>query len=215
MGRLLYIIFKIVLIVILPFIILIRGSVYIHSNYEYPAMLSLIGGIVITSIVLVLYFSVFYGIFAKRVGDLGSFKRRGLIALLIVAGYTMHGLFFISTKNVKSVELKKELNELHPLLRIAVSTIIKIDSDLIITDASRVSEDYRRMGLKNKASSLHYRQKDGYAYAMDLRTNSRHEVRNFLLKTYFNLMGFNTLRHGGTGDHLHISLRCHYRPGSI
>ena len=215
MGRLFYIIFKILLIIILPFIILIRGSVYIHEQYDPGGYPSMIGGVIITSVLLVLYFTVFYGVFARRVGDLGSFKRRWVIAMLILTGYTIHGLFFISTNNVKSSTLKDELSDLHPLLRISVSTVIMIDKDLIITDASRIPEDYRKMGLPSKSSSLHYRQKDGYSYAMDLRTNSRHEFRNTLLKGYFWAMGFNTLRHGGTGDHLHISLKCHHRPGSI
>ncbi|NNF36476.1 MAG: hypothetical protein HKN68_20405 [Saprospiraceae bacterium] len=215
MGKILYILFKIILITILPFIILIRGSVYIHEHYDPGGMFSLIGGVIITSIVLVLYFTVFYGIIAKKVGDLGSFKRRWVIAMLILGGYTIHGLFFISTSNVKSSNLKEELSDLHPLLRISVSTIIMLDKDLIITDASRMPEDYRKMGLPSKSSSLHFKQKDGYAYAMDLRTNTRHEFRNALLKGYFWAMGFNTLRHGGTGDHLHISLKCHYRPRSI
>ena len=215
MRRLIYIIFKIILLTVLPFLILIRGSVYIHDNYSPGPYLSLIGGAGLTILVLVIYFTFFYGIVANKVGDIGSFKRRGVIALLIVAGYCAHGLFFISSKNIKSPALKKELSDLHPLVRIAVSTIAIIDKDLIITDASRVPEDYRRMGLPTKSSSLHYRQQDNYAYAMDLRTNSRNEFRNFLLKSYFGLMGFNTLRHGGTGDHLHISLPCHFRPGSI
>ena len=203
------------MIIVLPFIILIRGSVYLHETYDYGGYFSLIGGIIITSVILVLYFTVFYGMIAKKVGDLGSFKRRWIIALLILVGYAIHGLFFISTNNIKSSALKSEIIDLHPILRIGVSTIIMLDKDLIITDASRMPEDYRKMGLPSKVSSLHYKQKDGSAYAMDLRTNKRHELRNFLLKSYFNLMGFNTLRHGGTGDHLHISIKCHYRPGSI
>lgn len=215
MGKIFYILFKVILITILPFIILIRGSVYIHEHYNPGGMLSLVGGVIITSVVLVLYFTVFYGIIAKKVGDLGSFKRRWVIAMLILGGYTIHGLFFISSSNVKSSNLKKELNDLHPLLRMSVSTIIILDKDLIITDASRMPEDYKKMGLPSKSSSLHYKQKDGYAYAMDLRTSTRHEFRNFLLKGYFWAMGFNTLRHGGTGDHLHVSLKCHYRPQSI
>jgi hypothetical protein len=90
-----------------------------------------------------------------------------------------------------------------------------IDENLVITDASRVPEDYKKMGLPTNKSSLHYKQKDGYAYALDLRTNGRYEIRNFLIKSYFYFMGFNTLRHVGTDDHLHISLPCHYKKGGI
>ncbi len=50
---------------------------------------------------------------------------------------------------------------------------------------------------------------------MDLRTNDRQEWRNQILELYFNLMGFNTLRHVGTADHLHVSLSPHDLPGAI
>jgi len=70
------------------------------------------------------------------------------------------------------------------------------------------------MGLKSKNHSLHYRQSNGYAHAMDLRTNGRSEVRNFMTQTFFRLMGFKTLRHIGTADHLHVSLVSHDRPNA-
>ena len=76
-------------------------------------------------------------------------------------------------------------------------------------------EDYRKMGLPTKGHSLHYHKSNGYAHAVDLRTNNHSEIRNFALKMYFKLMGFNTLRHVGTGDHLHISLNSKDVPGAI
>jgi hypothetical protein len=79
----------------------------------------------------------------------------------------------------------------------------------------RVAEDYRRMGLPSNTTSLHYQQKDGYAYAVDIRTNDRSMVRNTLMKVYFNLMGFRSLRHSGSDDHLHISLYCPFLPRSF
>ena len=124
-------------------------------------------------------------------------------------------MFFISSDNIKSEGLRKEINELHPILRMGVSTFVLMDGDLIITDASRVPEDYNKMGLKTIKNSLHYKQKDGYAYAIDLRTTRRSEWRNQAMTIYFKLLGFNTLRHTGTGDHLHVSLNCHYRKGAI
>lgn len=215
MKRLIFLLSKILLFLILPFIILIRGSVFIHEKYEYLPFVSLLGGIIITTLLLLLYFTIIYAFVFRSLGSGETLKRTAIAAFLVVGSYCLHGLFFISSKNVKSSQLKREMTDLHPILRIAVSTIILIDKDLIITDASRVPEDYRKMGLPTKSSSLHYRQKDGYAYALDLRTNTRTEIRNFFLKSYFWIMGFNTLRHSGTGDHLHISLSCKYRPGSI
>lgn len=130
-------------------------------------------------------------------------------------GFAAHGLFFLSSKNAKQSQVKQEFVSLHPILRIAVSTLIWFDQDLVMTDAKRAPEDYKRMGLKTAKHSLHYPQKDGYVYAMDLRTNYRAEWQNKLTQLYFRIMGFNTLRHGGTADHLHISLSCKYKPGGI
>jgi hypothetical protein len=43
-------------------------------------------------------------------------------------------------------------------------------------------------------------------HAVDLRTIGRAEWKNVLLNWYFRSMGFRTLRHVGTADHLHVSL---------
>ena len=130
-------------------------------------------------------------------------------------GYALHGILFFSDANAKSKTVQKEFTSLHPILRLSTSTILYLDNELIMTDANRVPEDYQKMGLKSKKRSLHYKQSNGYVHAMDIRTNGRSEIRNFLLKTYFQLMGFNVLRHGGTGDHLHVSLKSFDSPGAI
>jgi len=56
---------------------------------------------------------------------------------------------------------------------------------------------------------LHYPQPDGYVHAIDLRTAGRGFVRNRLVQAYFWSMGFVTLRHVGTADHLHVELPVH------
>jgi hypothetical protein len=86
-----------------------------------------------------------------------------------------------------------------------------LDKKAIVTDASRVPEGYHKMGLKSKTHSLHYIQEDGYVYAIDLRTKGRSEIRNTFLKMYFYIMGFKSMRHVGTADHLHISMPCRFR----
>lgn len=96
-----------------------------------------------------------------------------------------------------------------------MSTLVYIDHDLIITDASRTPEDYKKMGLPKKNTSLHYKQAStNYSHAVDIRTNGRSEVKNFLVKKYFDFLGFRTLRHVGTGDHLHVSLKSHDFPNA-
>ena len=81
-----------------------------------------------------------------------------------------------------------------------------LDRDLVITDVARRPSDYVRMGLPVNHGSLHLVPPDGYVRAVDLRTTGRAWVRNVLTVAYFNLMGFDTLRHVGTADHLHVSL---------
>ena len=78
--------------------------------------------------------------------------------------------------------------------------------DLVITDASRTAVDYLRMGLPVFDGTLHYPQRDGWVHAVDLRTNGRNPVVNWLVEGYFRAMGFRTLRHVGTADHLHVEL---------
>ena len=212
MGIILKII-RVVLIIVLPFIFLLRGSAFIHNRYDLGPWLSLGGGAAFTAFLLFIYMTFIYRRFTKKFGDSDNQKRRSLFALALVALYCGYGLFFISSDNFKNPALKSEITDLHPILRMGLSTFILMDKDMIITDASRVPEDYRKMGLKTAKSSLHYRQKDGYAYALDLRTNNRHEFRNWMMSAYFKVLGFNTLRHVGTDDHLHVSLKCHYRRG--
>jgi len=95
---------------------------------------------------------------------------------------------------------------LHPLLRVALSTLILADRDLVVTDLARSPEAYAGMGLAPNDGSLHYVQRDGYTHAADLRTAGRSELKNALVRVSFWSMGFATLRHMGTGDHLHVEL---------
>ena len=216
MKKLLYNIFRIILLITLPFIFLVRGSVFLNENYDIGPWLSLAGGMIATAFLLFIYFTFLYGKLTGRFGDRDNLMRRSALSLVLVVAYAIYGLIFISGNNTKSSEVQKEYTELHPILRLGISTIVFADKDLIVTDASRVKEDYRKMGLKTKSKSLHYRQKSsGFVHAVDIRTLRRSEFRNFLLKTYFSAMGFNTLRHGGTADHLHISIDSRDSPGAI
>jgi hypothetical protein len=62
------------------------------------------------------------------------------------------------------------------------------------------------MGLSVNPNSLHYRQQNGYVHAVDLRTRDQSMIRNYLLQFSLEMMGFETLRHVGTADHLHVAL---------
>ena len=195
------------MVLILPFVALIRGAIFVHHRYDNGPWISLAGGALLTVLILFIYMTVIHGMFSSTLGSVRAFKRRFYVAVLMLAGYCIHALFFISSSNLKNQSLQSELRQLHPIVRVAVSTVIMIDPSLVITDASRSQSDYRDMGLPVNERSLHFPQKDGYAYAIDLRTRDRSALRNVLLQNYFRLMGFKTLHHGGTGPHLHISLK--------
>ena len=212
MFRILRILLFTVALAILPFILLIRISVFVHVRYELSAYPCLFIGMISTTVVLFIYFSILHGFLTGTIGNYAGIKRRSIIAFLVVFLYGAHALFFFSSSNVKSQNLRAEYLQMHPLLRLSTSTLAHIDSKLILTDAERIPEDYKKMGLPTKGTSLHYKQKDGYVYALDLRVNDRSEARNFLMTAYFRLMGFKTLRHLGTADHLHVSLHNHELP---
>ena len=205
---------QIFIIIVLPFVLLVRGSVYLHITYGQHAYISLLGGILLTSLLLATYVYYFKARISRNYKDMVGFKNSLRISLLAGICYSTYGLFFLPLIHFQSPHLKKEIRQVHPLMRIAVSVIVLVDKELIITDASRTPADYREMGLPVKEKSLHYRQKDGFAYAIDIHTRSRNWRSNLLVKSYFRLMGFKVLRHGGTGDHFHISLYCHYSPYS-
>lgn len=198
----------------MPFILLIRGSVYLHEYHHFLPSLALFGGLALTFVILLVYVTFFYGRVFGHSGRSGSFKRRSVLLGIVLISYAGYGLLYISGKNAKTSGVAKEFRTLHPILRMGVSTILLFDRGLVITDANRLPEDYRKMGLPSKSHSLHYRQSSGYVHALDIRTGGRSGVRNFLLKWYFRGMGFNVLRHVGTEDHLHISLLSHDRPNS-
>lgn len=207
-------IFRTIFLIVLPFIVLLRGTILLHNYMDWGTWPSLAGGVVITAIILFVYMTFVYGRLTGKFGDKDNIKRRALFAFLVVLGFSLQGIIYASNKNMKSAEIKKEYSELHPFLKLAVSTIVLIDDELIVTSGSRVPEDYEKMGLTKRGQSLHYKQEDGYSYALDLRTNDRSNIRNQALAVYFGAMGFRVLRHVGTADHLHISMKCKYHPGA-
>jgi len=186
-----------------PFVLLLRGGLHAHGTWGWGPWPAVLAGVifgagalgVLTWIVLLV---------AGMPGAVRRFLSRG--ALLLGVAYAGYGLVYVAARNAKGPEVRSEYGSLHPLLRLASTTLFLVDDGAVVTDASRVPADYRAMGLTPRESSLHFRQDDGYVHALDLRTSGRHEWRNRLVSGAFRLMGFRTLRHSGTADHLHISL---------
>lgn len=206
MFKVLSYLFQFLFFLLLPFFILMRVGIFVSGKYGLNPYVALTIGAAATAILLFLYFTYWYGLITGRTGRGNTLIRRWFLVALTLGGICGHMLFFSQQDNFKSKEVKAEFYSLHPILRIGVSSLVYFDQESVVTDMERKRSDYEKMGLSINEQSLHYPQKDGFVHAVDLRTNNRSFARNWLVKGYFWLMGFRTLRHTGTADHLHISL---------
>jgi len=191
---------------VLPFVVLVRGSAYLYANRGWPTWLALAGAAAATLVLVAWYGTWLTRRFTGRVRFASVVK---WVALPLVLGYGTHGLVFLSSAHAADERVRAEFRATHPLLRVALSTLILARQDLLITDLARVPADYPRMGLPVNDRTLHYRQGDGWVHAVDLQTGGRSEIVNRFVEIYFRAMGFRTLRHVGTADHLHVELRMH------
>jgi hypothetical protein len=188
---------------ILPFFLLIKTSIYLNIQQGLNSWVSLIGGMGATIIILLFYIVLLFRKVENR-KLLMKFSLGGVAVL--VGGFCLYALLYLSSVNAKSDSVKEVYRSLHPILRVAVATTTLAEGDLVITDIKRAAKDYVKIGLPVNQSSLHFPQEDGFVHAVDLRTKGHSEIRNVLLSYSLKLMGFHTLRHVGTADHLHISL---------
>lgn len=124
MGKFIYNLFKIVLLLVLPFILLVRGAVFLHEHHTGSPWLALLGGMMMAAVVLFVYLSFAYGKLTGKLGDSDNLMRRSALALVLVIGYGVYGLVFISGANTKHDEVRREYTSLHPVLRVAISTIV-------------------------------------------------------------------------------------------
>lgn len=188
---------------IIPFIVLVRTSVYTYQTYQLNGWLALSAGILATILLLIGY-AVFLAYRSGKGIRMHKYFVRGIIGL--VMAYTLYGVFYYSSLNTKTDEVQSYYRSLHPIMRVALTTITLANSDLIVTDIRREAEDYTRMGLPENQESLHYVQGDGYVHAVDLRTIGRSEIENVLTRAAFYVVGLSSIRHVGTADHLHVYL---------
>jgi hypothetical protein len=193
---------KALALVALPFLVYVRASVYLYRHGARPWIAILVSAILTVGIV-----SGFVILIARR------FRRRAGVptvvkwaAFPVVFTWCIYAAFYLSRVNVKSDAVRAYYSAVNPILRVALSTIALVDPDLVVTDMGRVRANYRRMGLPVNDRTKHYRQRDGWVHAVDLRTRGRGEIRNRVVQLYFWSMGFSTLRHVGTADHLHVQL---------
>jgi hypothetical protein len=188
---------------VLPFVLLVGGAVLLYQSWGVGTWPSLLLALLATVGLLSLYAQA-AGRRLRARRNVREWLVRGSAG--VAAAYVVYALLFIASSNVKSPEVRTEYRALHPLLRVASSALILLDPASVVTDAARSGGDYARMGLPPEEASLHFRQRDGYVHALDLRTGGRSALRNVTIQLGFRALGFNTLRHGGTADHLHVSL---------
>lgn len=184
----------------LPFLSVIRISTYLYTHENQPTYVSLLGAAFVGACVLVFVINRAFKLFKM------SFRNSLIASFVVMLGFVGYTTFVFSESNAKDGSVKSEFYALHPILRLAIGGLVIVDRNLVVTDMKRSVSDYDRMGLKRNPNSLHRIQKTGYAHAVDLRTNGRLFVRNWVMQLYFWMVGFDTLRHGGTGDHLHVSI---------
>ena len=194
---------KVLLVVALPFLVMVKVAVLLYTGYGMPTALALAAGTICTAAVITVYAAWIWHRVAGHV-RLALVARR--VALPFALAYSVYALVYFSSAHAKSDQVRAYYGSLHPLLRVALSTLILIDRDMVVTDLTRRPQDYTLMRLPPNDGSLHYIQSDGYAHAADLRTAGRCWVKNRLVQLYFWGMGFGTLRHTGTADHLHVEL---------
>lgn len=190
-------------VIALPFVVLVRGAVLLYTSAHWPSSLALLAsGAAMIGVVAL------YGALASR--RLTGQARFGWIArwvaLPLVAGFLVRGLIYLDRSHAQSESIRAEYRDTHPLLRLALATLDLADDRLVVTDMTRTAADYPRMGLPVNANTLHGVQRDGWVHAVDIHTAGRGFVANLLVQGYFELMGFRTLRHVGTADHLHVEL---------
>jgi hypothetical protein len=200
---------RVFIVVTAPFVMLIRGAVWLYQRHGLPTWLALLVSGAATLTLLTVYGALIMRRLARpaRVGRVAKW-----VAAPLVVCYCGFALLHLARENAKTDAVHAVYSATHPLLRLAVSTLILADRNTVITDLTRTPDDYRRMGLPLNRGSLHYRQVDGWVHAVDLRT-TRNGVRDILVEWYFRALGFDTLRHVGTGDHLHVSLPMPRAPG--
>jgi len=194
----------IAILAVLPFALLIRGGVFAYQEWSLGTWPALLLSATASALVLGLYA---WGVSRRLGAGVGTRKLFIRAAMAVGIAYVGYALVFIASENVKSDDVQAEYATIHPLLRIASSALILVDPASVITDAGRTAEDYWLMGLPPNEASLHFEQESGFVHALDLRTNGRAEWRNRAVELGFWALGFHSLRHVGTADHLHLSLR--------
>ena len=94
MATFLFTLLRLVFFLVFPFILLIRGSVYFHTHYDWLPWLSVLGGGVVTAIILVIYMVFLRGSLTGKMSSAKAVKFKVFFAIFLVLGYSAHALFY-------------------------------------------------------------------------------------------------------------------------
>ena len=186
-----------------PFLVLVRGSTYAYQGMGWGTWPSIGLGVFGTMVVFSAYAT---WLWKRSTGECRLPRIARRMVIVVVAGYGLYGLLYLSTGNAESPALENYYTSLNPIMRIGTGPLLLVDRDARVTDLAHTAEDYLRMGLPVREASLHFKLGDRYVRAMDLRTAGRSPRRNRFTAAYLRFMGFRSLHHVDSADHLHLSL---------
>lgn len=188
--------------VLTALIVSVRVQLAILQRYPLADWPAVVCGLLVAGVVLAITVAL-----AIRLRS----PRRGLVllvalpVLLLSAGCL--SVTHFPRAGFKSDELRSEWYRLHPTMRVSLWIARLGAGELVLTDVTRNADDYADMGLDEPSWSRHFfSPRDGYAHAIDLRVRDAGALQNWARQGVFLALGLNADRHGGTADHLHVSL---------
>jgi len=114
-----------VVLAVLPFAVLIRGGVFAYREWALGTWPALALAVTVTTLLLAGY----AWAFSRKVGA-GKGMRwvltRGAIAIAVA--YSGYALVYVASANVKSEDIQAQYTAIHPLLRVAASSLIRVPS---------------------------------------------------------------------------------------
>ena len=183
-------------------IVLVRVQLAMIGRYPTADWPAVVAGLLAGGVVLALSSGI-----ALRLRS----PRRALILLvalpLVLLAAGCPSVTHFPRANFKTDDLRVEWYRLHPTLRVSLWIARLGEGDLVLTDVSREPSDYVQMGLSTPSWSRHFfSPRDGYVHAMDVRVTDAGDLRNWARQGVFLALGLRADRHGGTADHLHVSM---------
>jgi len=123
---------------VLPFAALVRVSVFLYVHDGYAVWPALAAGVACMVGLVTAYAA---WAWRRLTGQLRLRVIARRLALPQVLAYCGYALLYLSSAHAKSERVGAYYSALHPLLRVALSTLVLADRDIVITDLARRPED--------------------------------------------------------------------------